>query len=88
MDTHESNVENPSHPEQDPIKEMVEKYALNDTERLLLLIAIAPFYFGGPRAMLRAGQEVDVERYAQEIVAMRLKTIPVDELIVGRHDTA
>lgn len=57
--------------EKSQISSIVEKYDLDNTERLILLLAIAPFYSGSPHAMLRFGQDVDIERYAQEIIKRR-----------------
>lgn len=54
-----------------PIGVLVLKYGLDRSEHLILLLSIAPYYFGSPHAKLGFGQEVDIEKYAQEIVARR-----------------
>lgn len=54
------------------LQEVYEKYNLTTEEKWILFISLAPFYFGSPNAFREhRGQQVDIDRYAREVVAKR-----------------
>lgn len=62
----------------DSMEAAIQRHNLTDAERLLFLLAISPYYFGSPHAMLGTHQEINYEAYAQEIIAKRDTTTASD----------